>query len=217
MTVREVVADLNALHDLAERETDPSRRRELTGLRGRLARRGQGAKVSEAAELLAVSAPTVRSWIEVGVLEKVPGVSPVRVDLRTLADVKRVVDLLRSRGHDRDLLSEVQRALSARELDREGPELDERAIGSICRRFHVHRLAVFGSAVAGGFDPEISDVDFLVEFESDADDLFGAYFGLKESLEQLLGRPVDLVMPKALENPYFAASVERTRRDLYAS
>jgi predicted nucleotidyltransferase len=42
-----------------------------------------------------------------------------------------------------------------------------------------------------------------------------AYFGLKESLEELLGRPVDLVMPSALENPYFRAQVERQKQPLY--
>lgn len=98
-----------------------------------------------------------------------------------------------------------------------GLDLDDNAIASLCRRFGVRRLSVFGSAVAGPFDPARSDVDFLVEFEDGTDELFDAYFGLKEALEQLLERPVDLVMPKSLENPYFAASVERSRRDLYAA
>ena len=40
-----------------------------------------------------------------------------------------------------------------------------------------------------------------------ATDGFGSYFGLKEDLETLFSRPVDLVMPDALENPYFAESV----------
>lgn len=98
-----------------------------------------------------------------------------------------------------------------------GLEFDEGAIAAACRRFDVRRLAVFGSAAIEAFDPKRSDVDFLVEFGSDTTDRFDAYFGLKEELERLLGRPVDLVMPKALENPYFAASVERSRRDLYAA
>jgi predicted nucleotidyltransferase len=99
-----------------------------------------------------------------------------------------------------------------------GPlDLDSKAVASICRRFHVGRLSVFGSATTAAFNPETSDVDFLVEFDHDADDLFGAYFGLKEDLEQLVGMPVDLVMSKSLQNPYFAASVERTRRDVYAA
>lgn len=98
-----------------------------------------------------------------------------------------------------------------------GLDLDEDAIASLCRRFRVRRLSVFGSAAVGPFDPDRSDVDFLVEFEEGADDLFDAYFGLKEGLERLLERPVDLVMSKSLENPHFAASVERSRRELYAA
>lgn len=98
-------------------------------------------------------------------------------------------------------------------------ELTDRhdAIVELCRRFRVTSLAVFGSASRGEFDPSRSDVDFLIELSPpDGISRFDAYFGLKESLEQLLGRPVDLVDPSALDNPYFAKSVELTRRVLYA-
>jgi predicted nucleotidyltransferase len=37
-------------------------------------------------------------------------------------------------------------------------------IAQLCRQYHVRRLAVFGSAFSGEFDPQRSDVDFLVEF-----------------------------------------------------
>lgn len=91
-------------------------------------------------------------------------------------------------------------------------------MAALCRRFGVRRLVVFGSAVSGGFDPVRSDVDFLVELEPPAGmGRFDAYFGLKEELEALLGRPVDLVDPSALENPYFASVVESTRFELYAA
>lgn len=101
-------------------------------------------------------------------------------------------------------------------LDRLIEERD--AVGGLCRRFGVGRLAVFGSAATEEFDPERSDVDFLVEFDAARPaSRFDAYFGLKEGLEELLGRPVDLVMPAALENPYFAESVEDTRQELYAA
>ncbi len=89
-------------------------------------------------------------------------------------------------------------------------------IGDLCRRFHVRRLEVFGSAARGDFDPERSDVDFLVEFGSGPPALsLKNYFGLKEALEALLGRPVDLVMPGAVKNPYLRSSIDRSREPVY--
>ena len=89
-------------------------------------------------------------------------------------------------------------------------------LAELCRRFGVRRLDLFGSAATGAFDPSRSDVDFLVEFDEDSTRLFDRYFGLKESLEALFGRPVDLVTESALENPYFRARVEAERRPVYA-
>jgi predicted nucleotidyltransferase len=91
-------------------------------------------------------------------------------------------------------------------------------ITELCRRYRVRRLEVFGSAASDGFDPQRSDVDFLVEFEPLAEGLHAdAYFGLRESLEELLSRPVDLVMTRAIRNPYFLEAIEPTRTLLYAA
>lgn len=98
-------------------------------------------------------------------------------------------------------------------IDDRKPELAE-----LCRRFRVRRLEVFGSAASGGYREYDSDLDFLVEFQAleeggDAD----AYFGLLQGLEDLFGRPVDLVMTAAIRNRYFRESVESTRRLVYAA
>ena len=85
----------------------------------------------------------------------------------------------------------------------------------LCRRFHVRRLGLFGSAAGEDFDPERSDLDFLVEFEPEALS-FDIYFDLKEALEALFGRKVNLVEQSAIRNPYFKASVERSKVGLYA-
>lgn len=91
-------------------------------------------------------------------------------------------------------------------------------IEAACKRFAVRRLEVFGSATGPDFDERSSDVDFLVEFEAQgASNLFDRYFGLSESLTEILGRKVDLVTLGALRNPYFIEAVNRTRRPLYAS
>ena len=90
---------------------------------------------------------------------------------------------------------------------------------ALCRRFHVRRLDLFGSAARGDFDPERSDVDFLVEFDRTHPDALSlrTYFGLKEALEGLLGRPVDLVEPGAVRNPYLKASIESSREQVFAA
>jgi predicted nucleotidyltransferase len=95
--------------------------------------------------------------------------------------------------------------------------LDRDVIASLCRAHNVTRLRLFGSAIRGDFDPALSDVDFLVEFAVHTPDLFDAYFGLKEDLEALVGRPVDLVMSNAVANPYFAKSALDSAEELYAA
>ncbi len=91
-------------------------------------------------------------------------------------------------------------------------------VAALCSRYGVQSLEVFGSAADGTFDPERSDIDFLVEFRpDDSGSLFHRYFGLQETLEHLLGRKVDLVTASALSNPYFIAAVNRSRQPVYAS
>lgn len=88
----------------------------------------------------------------------------------------------------------------------------------LCRRCRVLRLDVFGSATdPSRFGPE-SDLDFLVEFQPAlVSGRADAYFDLLFGLEELFGRPVDLVMQSAVANPYFRESVEESRELLYAA
>ncbi len=69
----------------------------------------------------------------------------------------------------------------------------------LCRRSGVRRLDVFGSAARGAdFNAATSDVDFLVQFGAQGDDL-ARFVDLKDELEALVGRPVDLVDRNAIE------------------
>ena len=81
----------------------------------------------------------------------------------------------------------------------------------------MHTLDLFGAAAGTRFDAVRSDVDFIVDFGAgEQPDLFNRYFGLKEALEQTLGRSADLVMAGALTNPHFIDAVNRTRQPVYA-
>ena len=91
-------------------------------------------------------------------------------------------------------------------------------ISRLCQKFGVKRLEVFGSAATEAFDAARSDIDFVIDFEEkENQSLFKRYFGLKEELEALFGRPVDLVMADAMKNPFFIESVNRTRQPVYAA
>jgi uncharacterized protein len=63
--------------------------------------------------------------------------------------------------------------------------------------YRVREIGVFGSMVTGT-SHDRSDIDILVEFEDGHKDLFN-YMKLKNYLENLLGRKVDLVMKKAIK------------------
>jgi predicted nucleotidyltransferase len=78
--------------------------------------------------------------------------------------------------------------------------LDRRdAIAELCRRYGVVWLEVFGSAARGtDFDPDRSDIDFLIDF-GDRIASMSDYLDVKEGLEVLLGRSVDLVERQAVE------------------
>ena len=91
-------------------------------------------------------------------------------------------------------------------------------LAPLCRRFHVRTLDLIGSAARGTFDPERSDLDFVVTFEDLPPVEFAdAFFGLREGLAALFGRPVDLLTDDSIRNPYLRESIGRSRQALYAA
>ncbi len=105
-------------------------------------------------------------------------------------------------------------------LGRMDPAVQQKlsALRELCTRYGVRRLELFGSAATGGFDSGRSDLDFLVEFlPLKSGQYADAYWGLKEELEALFARDVDLVMDSAIVNPYFREELDRTRTALYAA
>lgn len=88
----------------------------------------------------------------------------------------------------------------------------------LCADYGVDRLELFGSALRSDFDLEKSDLDFLIVFsDSHPQGVFDRYFGLKEELERLFQRRVDLVEMRAIKNPYFRQAVEQARVLVYGT
>jgi len=93
------------------------------------------------------------------------------------------------------------------------------ALAAICSAYGVSRLEVFGSAARGrDFDPQTSDIDFLVQFQPvPSMSALKQFFGLAQELEALLGRPVDLVEAASIKNPFVQAAVNRSREVVYGA
>ncbi len=93
-------------------------------------------------------------------------------------------------------------------------KVDRDAIDGFCRKHHIRRLAVFGSALRHDFSA-VSDLDMLVEFEAGKTPGL-AFFDIQRSLSELFGRQVDLHTPTGLSR-YFRAQVLGEAKDLYVA
>ena len=87
------------------------------------------------------------------------------------------------------------------------------ALATVCRRYKVRELSIFGSAVRADFRAD-SDIDLLVEFDPSARVGFLALAALQRELSELIGREVDLV-PKDGLKPLIRDSVVSGAKVLY--
>lgn len=87
-------------------------------------------------------------------------------------------------------------------------------IADFCKRYHIRKLAFFGSVLREDFTPE-SDVDVLVEFEPGYVPGL-AFFAMQDQLSKILGRKVDL-NTKGFISKYFRDEVLRESRVEYVA
>lgn len=88
-------------------------------------------------------------------------------------------------------------------------------LAQLCADLSVRRLELFGSAARGH---SANDLDFLVDLgDRPPAEYARVYFTLRERLGELFARPVDLVTPPGLQNPYFRQRVEQEKILLYAA
>lgn len=89
-------------------------------------------------------------------------------------------------------------------------------LAAFCRQWKVQELALFGSVLREDFRPE-SDIDVLVTFAPDAAWSLFDLIEMKEELEDLFGRSVDLVEKAALRNPFRRHAILKHHKVLYAA
>jgi predicted nucleotidyltransferase len=97
------------------------------------------------------------------------------------------------------------------------PEIEARRadVARICARLGVRRLELFGS---GTRRATARDLDFLADLgERPPAEYAAVYFELRDALEKLFAKPVDVVTPSGLANPYFRQRVEQEKTLLYAA
>ena len=88
-------------------------------------------------------------------------------------------------------------------------------IRSLCERYRVKTLYVFGSVLTPNCDT-YSDIDLLVDFlDQDALQYASNYFQFKFELEKLFNRKIDLLEERALKNPYFIENINPKKQLLY--
>ncbi len=86
-----------------------------------------------------------------------------------------------------------------------GQHISKNKLAEFCRKHHIRKLSLFGSALRGRLRPE-SDIDLLVEFDPGHVPGFITLAGMEIELTEIIGRKVDLRTPQELSR-YFRAQV----------
>jgi hypothetical protein len=90
------------------------------------------------------------------------------------------------------------------------------AIKALCKSHYVSQLFVFGSVLTNRFKKN-SDIDLIVDFQGvDLYNYADNYFDLKDSLERLFNREVDLLEDKAIQNPYLRQSIDSSKQLIFS-
>jgi len=77
-------------------------------------------------------------------------------------------------------------------------QISEDQLSSICNKYLIKELSIFGSALRKDFD-EDSDIDLLIEFKPEAAVSLFDLIDVKEDFEKLFGREIDIVSKNAIK------------------
>ncbi|MGD8406513.1 MAG: nucleotidyltransferase domain-containing protein [Anaerolineales bacterium] len=94
-------------------------------------------------------------------------------------------------------------------------KIPKKELNEFCKRYHIQRLALFGSVLGDNFRKE-SDVDVLVSFQPNAKIGFITFSRMQREFAELLNRPVDLVPMDGIK-PVIRESVLANTEEIYAA
>jgi predicted nucleotidyltransferase len=100
-------------------------------------------------------------------------------------------------------------------LRKNGVFVDYDNIVSICEKYFINELSVFGSSLRDDFNKN-SDIDILVSFEKNSNITLFDIMELEKEFSDLLNREVDIVEKEALKNPIRKNRILSTREIIYA-
>jgi len=95
-------------------------------------------------------------------------------------------------------------------------DIPDSQLTELCRKWKVTELSLFGSILRDDFGPD-SDVDVLVVFQPDAPWSLWDLLDMREELQNLFGRSVDLVEKEALRNPFRRYEILKNHKVVYAA
>lgn len=108
-------------------------------------------------------------------------------------------------------------AASYRVPSREKLHIPRGKLAALCRKHHIRKLSLFGSAARNEMGPA-SDVDLLVEFQTGSNKSLFDIPALQEELSALFsGRKVDIATPEILDNPFRRKTILQEMMTLYAA
>lgn len=87
----------------------------------------------------------------------------------------------------------------------------------LCEQYGITALYIFGSAVHGTFDPETSDLDFVVDLGEYGAGVLGRFLDFQDDLARLLGRDIDLITVGSTGHRRFLNEVDATKVSIYAA
>jgi len=94
--------------------------------------------------------------------------------------------------------------------------VDQETIKEFCEKWKIREFYFFGSILRDDFGPE-SDIDVLIKIFPEAEWSLWDIVDMREELQTLFDRKVDLLEAEGIRNPFRRFEIARTRRLIYAA